>query len=473
MNITQVADELYALKPSEFTAARNDHARRARGSGDRELAEAISRLRRPTVSAWLVNSLTRQAADLVESVMELGEALREAQHAMAGDRLRELSPRRRELLGKLAQEARRVAARSGQQLGAEAEREVMRTFEAALVDPRAADAVRSGHLSGPLSYAGLGAADLDDAVEEPVSLLEWARTRGRGTTTKGHAGREPAEPGTAGQAGGKPPEAQAPRKTQRPREARAPGRTRAPGKTRAPRETQAGRETAGGRAERQTARGRAGQQAAERDALAARRKAREAADAEAELHAAGEEVRQAETVLADAERRVSRARGDQQAIRQRIEELEQRLEQATAQESQSLAALRQARQSRDAASRSLAASQRRLARAKAKAGRDVHLAWLREPVVPARVGNDLGLHLMRFAMMEGRLTRGEVLAFLDSLASALSGFVTGVEKYVASGTQTSQHALLALEHGIAVHRASLAWARSAIKALTGPAQPGG
>jgi len=106
-----------------------------------------------------------------------------------------------------------------------------------------------------------------------------------------------------------------------------------------------------------------------------------------------------------------------------------------------------------------------------QAGRDVHLAWLHEPVVPARVGNDLGLHLMRFAMMEHKLARREVLAFLDSLASALAGFVTGMEKYVASGAQTSQHALLAIEHGIAVHRASLAWARSAIKALTGPAQP--
>jgi Transcriptional regulator PadR-like family len=108
-----------------------------------------------------------------------------------------------------------------------------------------------------------------------------------------------------------------------------------------------------------------------------------------------------------------------------------------------------------------------------RAGRAIHLAWLREPVVPATVGNDLGLHLMRFAMMESELTRGEVLAFLDSLASALSGFIAGMEKYVSSGALTSPHALLALEHGIAVHRASLAWARSAIKALTGPGSPDG
>jgi hypothetical protein len=365
VNITQVADELYALKPSEFTAARNDHARRARGSGDRELAEAISRLRRPTVSAWLVNTLTRQAVDLVESVMELGQALREAQQAMAGDRLRELSPRRRELLGKLAQEARRVAARSGQQVGAQAEREVVGTFEAALVDPRAADAVRSGHLASPLSYAGLGATEVDDAVEEPVSLLEWARSRGRGTVTKDdHAGGAPPERDSAGRAAGRA------RGTRAGEEKQAARGTQAQG-TQAQDSQARGKQAQDSRAARQAdRRSAAARQAADRDALAARRRAREAAEAEAELRAADEEVRQATATLADAEKQVSRARGDHQAIRQRIDELEQRLEQATAQESQALAALRQARHSRDAAARSLTSSQRRLARAQARAGRE-------------------------------------------------------------------------------------------------------
>lgn len=353
MNIAQVADELYGLKPSEFTAARNERARAARGSGDRELAEAISRLRRPTVAAWLVNMLTRQAADLVNSVMELGEALREAQQAMAGDRLRELSTRRRELLARLALEARRVAARSGQQVGAQAEREAMGTFEAALVDPRVADAVRSGHLTSPFSYAGLGAADVDEEIEQPVSLLEWARSRGRGPGAgDGRAEQEP--PKDRGRAGDRG--AAADRGTGRERVPRPGARTQAGKGTRAARQT-----------DRQQA---AARQAAERDALAARRRAREAAEAEAELRAANEEVRQAQAALDDAERQVSRARDDHQAIRQRIEELEQRLEQATAQESQSLAALRQARRGRDAAARSLTASQRRLARAQAKAGHE-------------------------------------------------------------------------------------------------------
>jgi DNA-binding PadR family transcriptional regulator len=104
-----------------------------------------------------------------------------------------------------------------------------------------------------------------------------------------------------------------------------------------------------------------------------------------------------------------------------------------------------------------------------QAGRAAHLAWLRQPVVSATVGADLGLHLMRFALMEEQLGRAAVLAFLSDLADALDSFVSGMEKYVASGPQLPQRqAVLALGHGIAVHRASLEWARSAMAALAGP-----
>jgi DNA-binding PadR family transcriptional regulator len=104
-----------------------------------------------------------------------------------------------------------------------------------------------------------------------------------------------------------------------------------------------------------------------------------------------------------------------------------------------------------------------------EAGHAVHQAWLRQPVDPATVVADLGMHLMRFAMMENQLETEEVLAFLGGLAGALDGFVTGVERYLASGAQASRrHAELALEHGIAMHRASLEWARSAMAALADP-----
>ena len=104
-----------------------------------------------------------------------------------------------------------------------------------------------------------------------------------------------------------------------------------------------------------------------------------------------------------------------------------------------------------------------------EAGRAVHLDWLRQPVTPDTVVADLGLHIMRFALMEHNLPREAVLAFLADLASALEGFVSGVEQFVAgTGHSLPQHAVLALEHGIVMHRASLEWARSAMAALAEP-----
>jgi DNA-binding PadR family transcriptional regulator len=114
---------------------------------------------------------------------------------------------------------------------------------------------------------------------------------------------------------------------------------------------------------------------------------------------------------------------------------------------------------------SAGARRRRLYHA-TEAGRAVHVEWLRQPVDPGSIANDLGLHLMRFAMMENQLPREEVLAFLSSLAAALDGFVSDMEGYIASADRAeSPLRLMALDHGIAVHRASLAWTRSALAEL--------
>jgi BMFP domain-containing protein YqiC len=165
MNLAQVADELYALTPTEFRAARDERAAQARASGDADLAGAIRKLRRPTVSAWLVNLLVREAAAQVGELLELGGALREAQQALDGDRLRELSAQRRQLVTAITQDVKRLAERAGQPVSAQTEREVRDTLEAALADPDVADAVRSGRLASALSYAGLGEGiELGDAV---------------------------------------------------------------------------------------------------------------------------------------------------------------------------------------------------------------------------------------------------------------------------------------------------------------------
>ena len=101
-----------------------------------------------------------------------------------------------------------------------------------------------------------------------------------------------------------------------------------------------------------------------------------------------------------------------------------------------------------------------------QAGRAAHLNWLRTPVEPATVSPDLGLHLMRFVMMEHLLPPEEVLTFLQNLADRLAALVARLEQYTAAADFPGRHPRLALDHGIAIHRASLRWAEHTIAALS-------
>lgn len=104
-------------------------------------------------------------------------------------------------------------------------------------------------------------------------------------------------------------------------------------------------------------------------------------------------------------------------------------------------------------------------------GRTAHMAWLRTPVEPATVARDIGLHLIRFVMMEQAFTREEVLGFLGRFKDTLAAFTAGLERYAAASQQDTGHPRLALEHGLAVHRASLQWADHAIGTLRAAPAP--
>lgn len=106
-----------------------------------------------------------------------------------------------------------------------------------------------------------------------------------------------------------------------------------------------------------------------------------------------------------------------------------------------------------------------------QAGRAAHASWLRAPVEPATVSRDLGLHLMRFVMMEHLFPRAEVLEFLQNLTNALAAFTAELERYTAVTDLDYRHPRLALDHGLAVHRASLRWAEHAIAALSAAPAP--
>ena len=165
--VQTAADELYGLLPDEFTTRRDAIAKETRADGDTETAKAIKALRRPAVPAWLVNLLVRQHGDDIDGLLALGEQLREAQSALDGSRMKQLSAERTVLIGTLSRQAGGVAASKAQKFSGAVERDVEETLRAAVVDPRAADAVATGQLTRALTYAGLGEVDVSQATATP------------------------------------------------------------------------------------------------------------------------------------------------------------------------------------------------------------------------------------------------------------------------------------------------------------------
>ncbi|MFJ5730712.1 hypothetical protein [Streptomyces paradoxus] len=153
MDYDSVADELYALRPEEFTAARASAVASARTAGDRELAERIGALRKPSLAAWVSNLLVRSSPGEVEPLLRLGEGLRQAHQDLDGAQLRELSLRRHALIRALTLQARQLAKEAGHPIGEGVQREVENTLHAVLADPEAARAWAGGRLTKPLSAA--------------------------------------------------------------------------------------------------------------------------------------------------------------------------------------------------------------------------------------------------------------------------------------------------------------------------------
>ncbi|KQX05069.1 MULTISPECIES: hypothetical protein [unclassified Leifsonia] len=158
-----VADELYALAPSEFTAARNARAQAVR-SDDRALSESIRALKKPTPAAWLVNQLVRHRSAELREVLDLGDELRDAQERRDGPELSRLTRTRRTAVADLGRDAAALAEELGSSVGRPTLDEVEQTVTAGIADAAATDAVLSGRLLRPLMTVGFDPVDLDGAV---------------------------------------------------------------------------------------------------------------------------------------------------------------------------------------------------------------------------------------------------------------------------------------------------------------------
>jgi len=190
--------QLYEAPPDGFVSARAAAVAQARQAGDATTAKRLAALRKPTVAAWVVNLLALRRPDLIEELVELSSALREAQRGLQGEQLRELTAQRRQVVAALVTSARHLAVAEDPGLsgGKLPLGEVEATLTAALADPDVAAQVRTGRLIRAATYAGFGEVPrprLRLVTDEDVAAVAGAAdadTDGEDSGDAGEARRE-------------------------------------------------------------------------------------------------------------------------------------------------------------------------------------------------------------------------------------------------------------------------------------------
>jgi hypothetical protein len=151
-------DGLYELRLERFTKARNELAKRVRPV-DREAAEAIRKLKKPTAPAWAINQLARTHPKDVQALLAAGEVLRRVQERALGDRaaareLRDVGRDERAAVERLVDAARELlpeAAKSSPSL-----ERIRHTLHAAASDQELRDELARGRVTEDRESAGFG-----------------------------------------------------------------------------------------------------------------------------------------------------------------------------------------------------------------------------------------------------------------------------------------------------------------------------
>jgi hypothetical protein len=138
--LEEIIDRLYGLPPGEFTRARNEAAGELRKAGQREAAERVKTLRKPTAVAAAVNRLVREHRGAVEKFLSAAATLRDVQLSGTGSLAGAVKRERAEVEGLI-------------RIGGEA---VRQTLLAAAADDDAAQQLLEARLVRELEPRGFG-----------------------------------------------------------------------------------------------------------------------------------------------------------------------------------------------------------------------------------------------------------------------------------------------------------------------------
>jgi hypothetical protein len=160
--VDAAADELYGLPLDLFVPRRDELARGLRAAGDRDGADAVKRLPKPSVPAWVVNRLARERPDDVSALLQAGDELRSVQEwllrreADPGD-LRAAVESERDAVAQLVHAGADLLTEAGRAPRGDVLERIGETLHAAAADAEIRDDVVRGRVVRDRAVVGLGA----------------------------------------------------------------------------------------------------------------------------------------------------------------------------------------------------------------------------------------------------------------------------------------------------------------------------
>jgi hypothetical protein len=175
MSLDDEIDALYAGPLDAFTPGRDALAKRLRGEGDRDAAQRVKALRKPSVAAWGLNRLRAERPERVDLLLAAASELREAQTQLLTtrdrERLRTAAANEREAVETLVDEAEEELRAGGQSASAAVRSKLFATLHAVAADEEARTLLATGRLTRDYAISDFGfdleGVDLPDAPPEP------------------------------------------------------------------------------------------------------------------------------------------------------------------------------------------------------------------------------------------------------------------------------------------------------------------
>jgi hypothetical protein len=157
-SVEREIDKLFALPLEEFTAARNELAKRLAKDGEKERADEVRGLAKPSVPVWTINQLARSEKPMVRALLDAGAKLRRAQEQALGggnpDALRSAQSEEREALRALTHRAGEILRAAGKPAGQAVLERINGTLGAAAVTEDAREDLKAGRLTSELRMSG-------------------------------------------------------------------------------------------------------------------------------------------------------------------------------------------------------------------------------------------------------------------------------------------------------------------------------